>query len=150
VDDRIVLQLLFKVNVLNYSAQRIVYGYKLYNIQDSVQLVFDAASFRVQDIWPEVKDPNDALVEGLDCKFLTDYLALKFTPELVGGYLINFFDRNTIQHVAMSPYKIIVHENLKEILKSCGVYDLTRLTVAHNQLPKNYTLKQINVKVFGN
>jgi hypothetical protein len=150
LDDRSVLQLLYKVTVLNYSAQRVVYGYRLYNMQDSVQLVFDAASFRVQDIWPEVKDPNDELVDGLDCKYLTDYLALKFTPESPGGYLINFYDRNTVQHVALSPYKIIVHDNYKEIMRSCGVYDLTRLAVAAAHLPPNYQLRQIQIQVLGN
>ena len=49
------LELLQKINVLHYSAQRIVYGYKLYNMEDSVQLVFDAANYRVQDIIAEVK-----------------------------------------------------------------------------------------------
>ena len=135
------------MNVLNYSAQRVVYGYKLYNMCDSVQLVFDAASFRVQDIWPEVKDPNDQVINDLDCKYLTDYLALKFTPVLVGGYLISFYDRNTMQHVALSPYKIIVHQSFKEIIKSCGIYDLTRLTILSTELPHSYTVKQIHVQV---
>ena len=54
-DNQMQIHLLHKLNVLHYSAPRIVYGYKMYNIEDSVQLVFDAANFRVQDIMPEVK-----------------------------------------------------------------------------------------------
>ena len=56
------VELLQKVNVLNYSAQRIVYGYKLYNMDESVQLVFDAANFRVQDIIAEIKGTLLALL----------------------------------------------------------------------------------------
>lgn len=48
-------QTLLKSSVLHFSAPRTVYGYKMYNLEDSVQLVFDAANFRVKDIMPEVK-----------------------------------------------------------------------------------------------
>jgi hypothetical protein len=54
-DNTAKVQCLLKVNVLHYSASRTVYGYKMYNLEDSVQLVFDAANFRVKDILPEVK-----------------------------------------------------------------------------------------------
>lgn len=54
-DDKPKVHLLHKINVLNYSSHRIVYGYKLYNIQDPVQLVFDSANFDVNDIVPEIK-----------------------------------------------------------------------------------------------
>lgn len=147
--ERIQAQHIFKVDVLNYSTQRVVYGYKLYSIQDSVQLVFDAANFRVQDIWPEIKDPNDEVVDDLDCKYLSDYLALKFAPELVGGYLVNFYDRNDIQHLAQSPYKIIIHESLREIVRSCGIYDLTRITLIADEIPRGCTLDQIRVDILG-
>lgn len=55
MDNTTKVQLLLKVNVLHYSASRTVYGYKMYNLDDSVQLVFDAANYRVRDILPEVK-----------------------------------------------------------------------------------------------
>ena len=55
VDNSLKAQILLKTNVLHYSAPRTVYGYKMYNLEDSVQLVFDAANFRVKDILPEVK-----------------------------------------------------------------------------------------------
>lgn len=140
---------LLKTNVLHYSAPRTVYGYKMYNLEDSVQLVFDAANYRVKDILPEVKDPQEELVENLDCKYLSDYMALKFVPELTGSYAISFFDRTNLKAVAASPYKVIVHEDLREIIRSAGVYDLTRLTIAASNLPKDYDLKHINVIVKG-
>ena len=118
-------------------------------MDDSVQLVFDAANFRVQDIIAEVKDPNDEVVKDLDCKYLSDYLALKFLPKITGGYLVYFFDRNTSQQIAASPYKIILHEDYKEIIRSSGIYDLTRLSIASNNLPTNYELNQFNVIVYG-
>lgn len=80
---------------------------------------------------------------------MSDYLALKFTPELTGGYLIHFHDRNNYQQIASSPYKVIVHEDYKEIIRSSGIYDLTRLTIAANNLPSNYELNQFNIVVFG-
>lgn len=94
-------------------------------------------------------DPNDELVENLDCKYLSDYMALKFVPELTGGYMINFYDRNTQQSIASSPYKVIVHEDLKEIMRSSGIYDLTRLIISASNLPKDYDLKQLSVLVKG-
>ena len=148
-DNRAKIQLLHKVNVLHYSAQRIVYGYKLNNIEDSVQLVFDAANYRVQDIGTNVKDPNDEIVKEVECKYLSDYLALKFTPSMPGGYLVNFFDRKSAQQIASSPYKIIVHEDFKEIIRSSGIYDLTRLSIAATNLPANYDLKSFKIDVYG-
>ncbi len=142
-------RILYKVNVLNYTAQRVVYGYKLYSIQESVQLVFDAANFAVQEIWPEVKDPDDELVDEIDCKYLSDYLALKFTPEYLGNYFVNFYDRTTIKHLGNSPYKITVHDNYRELIKSCGIYDLTRLNILHNILPNNLSPKMISIAIFG-
>ena len=94
-------------------------------------------------------DPNDELVKDLDCKYLSDYLALKFLPKITGGYLVHFFDRNTSQQIAASPYKVILHEDYKEIIKSSGIYDLTRLSIAANNLPLNYELNQFNVIVYG-
>lgn len=142
-------QNLFKTNVLHYSAPRTVYGYKMYNLEDSVQLVFDAANYRVKDILPEVRDPHDDSVDTIDCKYLSDYMALKFVPEMTGRYGISFFDRSTLKAVAASPYKVIVHEDLREIIRSSGVYDLTRLTIAANNLPKDYDLKHISVTIKG-
>jgi hypothetical protein len=146
------IQLLQKVNVLHYSAQRVVYGYKLNNIEDSVQLVFDAANYRVQDISIQVKDPNDELVTGedgsLECKYLSDYMALKFIPRCTGGYLVSFIDRTTGKALASSPYKLIVHEDTREIISSSGIYDLTRLTIACKNLPPDYRLSQFRVDVF--
>lgn len=164
-------QILLKTNVLHYSAPRTVYGYKMYNLEDSVQLVFDAANFRVKDILPEVKgisynflkneylwtliglyfiDPNDEMVNHLDCKYLSDYMALKFVPENTGSYSISFYDRTSLKPIASSPYKVMVHEDLCEIMRSSGVYDLTRLVIAGSNLPKDYELKHINVIVKGN
>jgi hypothetical protein len=76
-------------------------------------------------------------------------MALKFVPEITGGYMINFYDRNTQQAIACSPYKVIVHEDYKEIIRSSGIYDLTRLTISVANLPKDYDLKQLNVLVKG-
>ena len=144
------IQLLLKVNVLHYSAQRVVYGYKLNNIEDSVQLVFDAANYRVQDISIQVKDPNDEIVrdDGLECKYLSDYMALKFVPRCTGGYLVSFIDRTSGKSLASSPYKLIVHEDLREIITSAGIYDLTRLTIACKNLPPDYRLNQFRIDVF--
>lgn len=138
--------------MLHYSAPRTVYGYKMYNVEDSVQLVFDAANYRVKDILPEVKDPHDDAVDTLDCKYLSDYMALKFVPEMTGAYAISFYDRSgggPLKPVASSPYKIIVHEDLREIIRSSGVYDLTRLTIAAANLPNDCELKHISVTVKG-
>ena len=53
VDNR--SQIIHKVNVLSTNAQRTIYGYKLYNIEDAVQLVFDSVSFNTANIIVEVK-----------------------------------------------------------------------------------------------
>jgi hypothetical protein len=47
--------LLHRINVVNYGEQRILYGYKFYEMHESIQLVFDAANFKVNDILPELK-----------------------------------------------------------------------------------------------
>lgn len=60
LDSAVKAQCLLKTNVLHYSAPRTVYGYKMYNLEDSVQLVFDAANYRVKDIMPEVKGRRHA------------------------------------------------------------------------------------------
>ena len=114
-----------------------------------MQLVFDAANYRVQDISIQVKDPNDENVKDLECKYLSDYMALKFQPMTTGGYLINFIDRKNSQQLAASPYKVIVHEDFKEIITSSGIYDLTRLTIAYKNLPSDYNLNQFKIDVFG-
>ena len=48
-------QLIHRVNVLSTEAQRFVYGYKLYNVDDSLQIVFDAGTFKSSNIISEVK-----------------------------------------------------------------------------------------------
>lgn len=80
---------------------------------------------------------------------MTDYLALKFNPESPGGYIVNFFDKKNGQPLASSPYKIIVHENLKEIVKSSGIYDVTRLTILSNYLPEDFDFNKIRIEVYG-
>ena len=48
-------QLIHKINVLSTEAQRFVYGYKLYNVGDSLQIVFDAGTFKSSNIISEVR-----------------------------------------------------------------------------------------------
>lgn len=139
--------LIHKCNVLSSNAQRFVYGYKLYNVEDSLQLVFDAGIYKSSNIIAEVKGPNDKLVTDIDCKYLPEYLAIKFIPKTTGSYLISFYERNKKNHIASSPYKIIVHEDYKEILKCMGIYDLTRLRVLASLLPANYDLKKIKISI---
>ena len=55
IDENKKCHLLHRINVLNYGEQRVLYGYKLYDSNESVQLVFDAVNFNVNDILPEVK-----------------------------------------------------------------------------------------------
>lgn len=87
------------------------------------------------------------MVDNLECKYLSDYMALKFAPETTGNYTVSFYDRNTSKPIASSPYKVMVHEDLREIMRSAGVYDLTRLTIAATNLPKDYELAHIGVVV---
>ncbi|CAF0722221.1 unnamed protein product, partial [Brachionus calyciflorus] len=147
-DNTTKIQTIYKINVVHFSTLRTVYGYKLYSKEDSVQLVFDAAEYKVHDILPQVKDPNDKILEKYECKYLSDYLAIKFKPRLTGAYQIDFFDRSSQKTIASSPYKLIVHEPLKEIIRSSGVYDLTRLTITAKNLVKEYKLSQFNVVVY--
>ena len=84
-----------------------------------------------------------------DCKYLSDYLALKLSPEIAGKYLINFYDRMNSKLIASSPYRIIVNDEAKEIIKSSGIYDVTRLTISENYLLADYELSQFNVTVYG-
>ena len=86
----------------------------------------------------------------METKYSPDYLALKFTPHATGSYVINFNDKNKDnQLVASSPYKVIVHEDYKEILRCLGVYDLTRLIISTANLPTKYEFSKINVIVKG-
>lgn len=48
-------QLIHRVNVLPTNTQRTVYGYRLYNIEDAVQLVFDSVNYESNSIGVEVK-----------------------------------------------------------------------------------------------
>ena len=75
-------------------------------------------------------------------------MALKFVPRCTGGYLVSFIDRPTGKPLASSPYKLIVHEDMREIITSSGIYDLTRLTIACKNLPPDYRLSQFRVDVF--
>lgn len=93
---------------------------------------------------PEGKNFN-----RFDCKYLVDYLALKLSPEVAGKYLINFLDRMNNKLIASSPYKIIVCDESKEIIKSSGIYDVTRITISENYLLADYELCQFNVTVYG-
>lgn len=111
------IQTLSRINVLNFSSQRAVYGYKLYSIEESVQLVFDAADFKVNDISIQIKDPNEDIIERYECKYLSDYIAIKFKPRLTGKHFVYFFDKTSHKMIASSPYKLIVHESLKEIMR---------------------------------
>jgi hypothetical protein len=143
-------QLIHRVNVLPTNTQRTVYGYRLYNIEDAVQLVFDSVNYESNSISVEVKGPNEELINDVECKYSPDYLAVKFTPQATGSYVINFNDKSKDgQLVASSPYKVIVHEDYKEILRCLGVYDLTRLTISAAHLPTKYELNKINVIVKG-
>ena len=84
-----------------------------------------------------------------DCKYLTDYLALKLYPDTDGIYSINFLDRNNRLPVGASPYNITINNSLNDIIKSSGVYDVTRLTIAESYLLADYDLSQFNVMVYG-
>lgn len=85
-----------------------------------------------------------------DCKYLTDYLALKLYPDIKGTYSINFLDSNNSRMpVGASPYNITINDSLNDIIKSSGVYDVTRLTIAENYLLADYDLTQFNVIVYG-
>lgn len=75
-------------------------------------------------------------------------MALKFNPESPGGYIVNFINKLNGEPLASSPYKLIVHENLKEIVKSSGIYDVTRLTIISTYLPENYDFNLIKIEVF--
>ena len=90
------------------------------------------------------------MIKDLDCKYLSDYLALKFMPRLAGGYLIHFFDRISSHQLAASPYKVILYEDNKEIIRSAGIYDLTRICISATNLPVEYDIGQFNVVVYGN
>ena len=94
-------------------------------------------------------DHNAEECEIDECKYLTDYLSLKFNPESPGGYIVNFIDKISKQKLASSPYKIIVHENLKEIVKSSGIYDVTRLTIISSYLPDPYEFNDLKIEVYG-
>lgn len=64
--------------------------------------------------------------------------------------MINFFDKSKgNQLISSSPYKVIVHEDYKEIVRCLGVYDLTRLSIPASNLPAKYDLNKINVTVKG-
>jgi len=150
IDDKYKIQLLHQFNVIDYTIRRIVYGHKLYNINDPVQLVFDAANCIAENIQVEVRDSNNQLIE-IDCKYSTDYLALKFKPAKTGDYFIHFIDRlNASNQIASSPYKITIHENNKEIIKSSGIYDINRLVIRSKDLTEAYQLNEFNIIVHGN
>ena len=95
------------------------------------------------------KDHNGEECQLDECKYLTDYLALKFNPEFPGGYIVNFINKINGQLLASSPYKLIVHENLKEIVKSSGIYDVTRLTIIASYLPDLYEFNDLKIEVYG-
>ena len=63
--------------------------------------------------------------------------------------MINFFDRISHKPLASSPYRINVNKESKEIIKSSGIYDVTRLIIAENYLLADYELSQFSVNVFG-
>jgi hypothetical protein len=131
-------------------------------------LVFDSVNYESNSIGVEVKGlflkywnfnkisnyfdigPNEELITDVECKYSPDYLAIKFTPQATGSYVINFHDKSKDNHiVASSPYKVIVHEDYKEILRCLGVYDLTRLTISAAHLPTKYEFSKVNVIVKG-
>jgi hypothetical protein len=89
-------------------------------------------------------------IKDTEFKYSTDYMTLKFAPPIAGGYIASFFNRNNNQLVASSPYKLIVHDELKPIIKSSGIYDLTRLSISSSHLPDDYSLSQFNVHIYGN
>ena len=95
------------------------------------------------------QDHNGEECQLDECKYLTDYLALKFNPETPGGYIVNFINKINGQLLASSPYKLIVHENLKEIVKSSGIYDVTRLTIIASYLPDPYEFNDLKIEVYG-
>lgn len=70
IDEKPKSHLLHKINVFNYSSHRIVYGYKLYNIQDPVQLVFDSANFDVNNIVPEIKGIYNSYILVINAKLI--------------------------------------------------------------------------------
>jgi len=141
--------LLHRVNVLSYGEQRVLYGYKLYDWGDSVQLVFDAVGFNVNDIVAEVKGPGGKGLSDFECKYLSDYLALKLRPKKAGKYMIGFVDRVSQRLMGSSPYRILVDEDRKEVVRSSGIYDVTRLTIAENYLLADYELSQFSVNILG-
>jgi hypothetical protein len=148
-DQMIRSQVIHRINAIDTNSNRIVYGYKLYNIDDSIQIVFDAINNNVNDIVAQIKDvTNNRIVNELESNYLSDYLALKFRPKNVGNYEVNFLNKLTkMETVAASPYKITVQQNAKEIIKSYGVYDLTRLTICASNFSENYQLNEFNVIV---
>jgi hypothetical protein len=86
---------------------------------------------------------------NFECKHLEDYLSLKFYPTAVGTYLINFLNCDTSEPVASSPYEIVINENLKEIIKSSGIYDITRLIITEDYwLAKNKS-NNFEITVYG-
>ena len=95
------------------------------------------------------KDPTGVDCPHFECKYLSDYLALKLSPKKLGDYTINFFNRATTKPIASSPYQIAIHEDFKEIIKSSGIYDVTRLTIAENYLLSDYEIGQFKVIVYG-
>ncbi len=141
--------LLHRANVLSYGEPRVLYGYKFYDANKSVQLVFDAVGFNVNDIVTEVKGPDGKSVNDFECKYLTDYLALKFLPRKNGNYGVEFNDRVSQSLLALSPYKIAVDEQRKEVIKSSGIYDVTRIIIAENYLLADYQLSEFSVNILG-
>ncbi len=80
---------------------------------------------------------------------MPDYIAIKFIPRATGSYLISFYEKPTNKILASSPYKIILHEDYKEIIKCSGAFDLSRLRISASNLPSNYDLSEVLVVVKG-
>lgn len=96
-----------------------------------------------------MKGPNGNTITDLECKYQSDYIALKLTPEISGKYSVNFYDQTNSEILASSPYKLLINRESKEIMKSAGIYDVTRLTISENYLLADYELSQFSVNVFG-
>ena len=93
IDSQIKSQLIHKVNVLNYGEQRILYGYKLYDKQEPIQLVFDAVNFKVKDILPQVLG---GFSFNLYCKSLSYKVFLNFSFKIIKNIFRTRFSHSEI------------------------------------------------------